>query len=93
MAAAAIPTGFTELLITRIITDVYHLLVHQTHAGADRSGSQAGPTDDGYRIYPVCRTDLSGIRDARARARAAVYIRRRKKRQKTAGRTRRANET
>lgn len=54
-AAAAIPTGFTELLITtRIITDIYRLPAHRTrHAepsgsecnGADRSGSRADPSD------------------------------------------------
>lgn len=69
MAAAAIPTGFTGLLITRIITDVYHLLAHETHAetpsGSERSGlkriravlTRAGPSVGVYRYrIVICGT-------------------------------------
>lgn len=92
MADAAIPTGFTGLLITtRIVTDIYHLFAHQTRHAERSRAEPSGSERDGavskritetilpMIVYYRSRVPIFGIR---APARAIVYVQRRKKRQK-----------
>lgn len=97
MAADAIPTGFTGLLITtRIVTDIYHLLAHQTrHAepsGSERNryGIEADHGDDppDNNILPFLYADLW---DTRARADDYDVYGDEKNDRKTARQTRRAS--